>query len=146
MPTFLIRKEVTFNRKEVTTYVSFLLESKCHLKYEQFGLNRIVPVRSMDKERKAVQDIPHPHPTKKTFSVKMSILTLDLVLPSTPPPPSFPCVSVHVLPYETAREACSSQNWQEEPVLRLNQGLNRLARIRLPKWPRISLSVNILSN
>lgn len=64
MPTFLIRKEVTFNRKEVTTYVSFLLESKCHLEYEQFDLNRIVPVKDMDKERKAVQDIP-PTPTPK---------------------------------------------------------------------------------
>ena len=85
MPTFLIRKEVTFNRKEVTTYVSFLLESKCHLEYEQFGLNRIVPVKDMDKERKAVQDILPTPPHKKTFSVKLSILTLDLVLPSTPP-------------------------------------------------------------
>lgn len=88
MPTFLIRKEVT-------TYISFLLESKCHLECEQFGLNRIVPVKDMDKERKAVEDVPHPPPHKKTFSVKMSILTLDLVLPSTPPSTNLPLASLY---------------------------------------------------
>lgn len=54
--------------------MSLFLESKCHLEYEQFGLNRIVPVKDMDKERKAVQDIPPPPPHKKTFSVKCQFL------------------------------------------------------------------------
>lgn len=65
----------------------------------------------------------------------MSIPTLDLVLPSTIPlHQSSPRAFVHVLVYKTAREACTFQNLQkEEPILRLNQGLNRFARIRLPK-------------
>ena len=78
----------------------------------------------------------------------MSIPTLDLVLPSTIPlHQSSPHAFVHVLAYKTAREACIFQNLQkEEPILRLNQGLNRVARIRLPKWSRVSLFVKILPN
>lgn len=84
MPAFLIRKEVT-------THVSFLLESKCRLESEQFGLNRLYQSKTWIKKGKLWRTSPHPTPPhKKTLPVKMSILTLDLVPPSTPPSTSLP--------------------------------------------------------
>lgn len=57
MPAFSIRKEVT-------TYVSFLLESTCRLESEQFGLNRLYQSKTWIKKGKLWRASPHPTPQK----------------------------------------------------------------------------------
>lgn len=71
--------------------MSFLLESKCHLDSEHFWFKQNVLVKdTSQKETKAVEDMPKgkKKKEKKTSSIKLSIRTLDLVLPNTPPPPT----------------------------------------------------------
>ena len=136
MPAFSIRKEVT-------TYVTFLLESKCRLESEQFGLNRLYQRHGSRKESCGGHPPTPPH--KKTLSVKMSVLTLDVVPPSTARSTSLP-LCLHASYRRDSEGGLQPSKLTKEPVRRLRQGLNRLARLRLPKWPRASLSVNILSN
>ncbi|CAI9160155.1 unnamed protein product [Rangifer tarandus platyrhynchus] len=109
MPAFLIRKEVT-------THVSFLLESKCCLESEQFGLNRLYQSKTWIKKGKLWRTSPHPTPQKDLACKNVNPylrLSPTQYSPLHQPSP----VSVRVLPDETAREACSSRNGRKSQSL-----------------------------
>lgn len=107
-PAFLIRKEVT-------TYVSFLLESKCRLESEQFGLNRLYQSKTRIKKGELWRTSPHPTPQKDLVCKNVNPylrLSPTQYSPRHQPSP----VSGHVLPDETAREACSSPNRRKKSL------------------------------